>query len=49
MLDNWRKRDYIVVVGEARPENMARQTFAKTEAYLKTHPQDESVGQSVGQ
>ncbi|MBR5204092.1 MAG: VirE protein [Bacteroidaceae bacterium] len=49
MLDNWRKRDYIVVVGEARPENMARQTFTKTETYLKTHPQDESVGQSVGQ
>ena len=49
MLDNWRKRDYIVVVGEARPENMARQTFAKTETYLKSHPQDESVGQSVGQ
>ena len=49
MLDNWRKRGYIVVVGEPRPENMARQTFAKTEAYLKTHPQDGSVGQSVGQ
>ena len=49
MLDNWRKRGYIVVVGEARPENMARQTFAKTEAYLKNHPQDGSVGQSVGQ
>ena len=49
MLDNWRKRGYIVVVGEPRPENMARQTFAKTEAYLKNHPQDGSVGQSVGQ
>ena len=47
MLDNWRKRGYIVVKGELRPDDMARQLFSKTEEYLKKHPQNQSVGQSV--
>ena len=47
MLDNWRKRGYIVVKGELRPDDMARQLFSKTEEYLKKHPQYQSVGQSV--
>ena len=44
MLDNWRKRGYIQVVGEPLPKDIATQRFAKTAAYLKDHP---SVGQSV--
>lgn len=47
MLDNWRKRGYIVVKGELRPDDMSRQLFTKTEEYLKRHPQGQSVGQSV--
>ena len=47
MLDNWRKRGYIVVKGELRPDDMARQLFSKTEEYLRRHPQNQSVGQSV--
>ena len=47
MLDNWRKRGHIVVIGEARPKDISSQLFAKTEAYLKDHPQSQSVGQSV--
>ena len=44
MLDNWRKRGYIEVVGEAKPKDISTQRFAKTELYLKDHP---SVGQLV--
>jgi uncharacterized protein YecE (DUF72 family) len=44
MLDNWRKRGYIEVVGEPKPKDMGTQRFAKTAAYLKDHP---SVGRSV--
>ena len=44
MLDNWRKRGYIQVVGEPLPKDIATQRFAKTATYLKDHP---SVGQSV--
>ena len=47
MLDNWRKRGYIVIKGETRPDDMSRQLFTKTEEYLKKHPQGQSVGQSV--
>ena len=47
MLDNWRKRGYIVIKGEPRPDDMSRQLFTKTEEYLKKHPQGQSVGQSV--
>ena len=49
MLDNWRKRGYIVVMGEVRPKDISTQLFAKTEAYLKDHPQDTSVSQSISQ
>ena len=44
MLDNWRKRGYIQVVGDPLPKDISTQRFAKTAAYLKDHP---SVGQSV--
>ena len=44
MLDNWRKRGYIQVVGDPLPKDIATQRFAKTATYLKDHP---SVGQSV--
>ena len=44
MLDNWRKRGYIEVVGEAKPKDISTQRFTKTELYLKDHP---SVGQLV--
>ena len=44
MLDNWRKRGYIEVVGEAKPKDINTQRFTKTELYLKDHP---SVGQSI--
>ena len=44
MLDNWRKRGYIEVVGELKPKDIGTQRFAKTAAYLKDHP---SVGRSV--
>ena len=40
MLDNWKHRGYIEVVGELRPDDMSRQLFTKTEAYLKDHPQE---------
>ena len=49
MLDNWRKRGHIVVIGELRPKDISSQLFAKTEAYLKDHPQDASVSQSISQ
>ena len=39
MLDNWRHRNYIEVVGEPRPDDMASQRFTKTDTYRKTHPQ----------
>ena len=39
MLDNWRKRGHIVVIGEMRPQDISTQLFAKTETYLKNHPQ----------
>ena len=48
MLDNWRKRGYIVVKGESRPDQISQQRFMKTEEYLKCHPQ-ESVSQSISQ
>ena len=38
MLDNWRKRGYIEVVGEAKPKDINTQRFTKTELYLKDHP-----------
>ena len=44
MLDNWRKRGYIQVVGEAKPKDISTQRFTKTDLYLKDHP---SVGQSI--
>ena len=44
MLDNWRKRGYIQVVGDPLPKDISIQRFSKTAAYLKDHP---SVGQSV--
>ena len=49
MLDNWRKRGYIVVIGEMRPKDIMTQLFVKTEAYLKDHPQDMSVSRSISQ
>ena len=49
MLDNWRKRGHIVVIGELRPKDISSQLFAKTDAYLKDHPQDASVSQSISQ
>ena len=49
MLDNWRKRGHIVVIGELRPKDISSQLFAKTDAYLKDHPQDTSVSQSISQ
>ena len=39
MLDNWKHRGYIEIVGEERPDDMNRQRFTKTEAYLKKYPQ----------
>ena len=39
MLDNWRHRGYIEVVGEERPDDMNRQLFTKTQTYLDTHRQ----------
>ena len=39
MLDNWKHRGYIEIVGEERPDDINRQRFAKTEAYLKKYPQ----------
>ena len=50
MLDNWRKRGYIVVKGDSRPDNISQQLFVKTESYLATHPEESdhrSVSQSV--
>ena len=46
MLDNWKSRGYICLVGEPRPEDINRQQFEKTEEYLKKHPQSPSVCQS---
>ena len=39
MLDNWKHRGYIEIVGEERPDDINRQRFTKTEAYLKKYPQ----------
>ena len=40
MLSNWKKRGYIELYGEEMPQKeIARQRYAKTEAYLKEHPQ----------
>ena len=40
MLANWKKRGYIELYGAEMPQaEIARQRYAKTEAYLKTHPQ----------
>ena len=39
MLDNWRHRGYIEVVGKERPDDMNRQLFTKTQTYLGTHRQ----------
>ena len=37
MLATWKKRGYIEVKGEERPDDMNRQLFAKTQEYLKKH------------
>jgi len=42
MLDNWKKRGYIEVQGE-KTDDINRQRFVKTEAYLKGHPQRRAV------
>ena len=42
MLDNWKKRGYIEVQGE-KTDDINRQQFVKTEAYLKGHPQRRAV------
>lgn len=40
MLSNWKKRGYIEVYGDELPAaEIARQRYAKTEEYLKAHPQ----------
>ena len=40
MLSNWKKRGYIEIYGEEMPlKDIARQRYAKTESYLKDHPQ----------
>ena len=38
MLDNWKKRGYIEPYGE-KPDDISRQQYIKTEAYIKLHPQ----------
>jgi predicted adenine nucleotide alpha hydrolase (AANH) superfamily ATPase len=39
MLANWKKRGYIEIYGEVMDnENLFRQQYAKTAAYLKKHP-----------
>ena len=44
MLDNWRKRGYIIRITEKNLGDIGQQQFEKTETYLSTH---RSVGQSV--
>ncbi len=44
MLDNWRKRGYIIRITEKNLGDISQQQFEKTETYLSTH---RSVGQSV--
>ena len=44
MLDNWRKRGYIIRITEKNLGDIGQQLFEKTESYLSTH---RSVGQSV--
>ena len=39
MLDNWKHRGYIEVLGDPRPDDMNGQRFTKTEVYLQGHPQ----------
>jgi len=40
MLSNWKKRGYIEIYGEELPpQDNGRQRYAKTEAYLREHPQ----------
>lgn len=40
MLSNWKKRGYIEIYGDEVPQqDISRQRYAKTEAYLKEHPQ----------
>ena len=40
MLSNWKKRGYIEVYGDVMPQQeVARQRYIKTKAYLKEHPQ----------
>ena len=42
MLNNWKQRGYIEIYGEELPRNeVNRQRFIKTEAYLRKHPQRE--------
>ncbi len=42
MLSNWKKRGYIEVYGDVMPQQeVARQRYIKTKAYLKEHPQKE--------
>ena len=38
MLDNWKKRGYIEPYGE-KTDDISRQQYIKTEAYIKLHPQ----------
>ena len=45
MLDNWKKRGYIVALDRQPPSDLTRQRFGKTEEYLRRYPQP--VGQSV--
>ena len=49
MLSNWKKRGYIELYGEEMPQKeIARQSYIKSEAYLREHPQkDGSDGQLV--
>jgi hypothetical protein len=44
MLNNWRKRGYIVLTEDSKQEDLSRQKFVKTENYLRNH---RSVGQLV--
>ena len=42
MLNNWRKRGYIVLTEDSKQEDLSQQKFVKTEKYLSNH---RSVGQ----